>query len=504
MKMKKTWFSYLLWVLYTMIAGILLATYITTVSIHTWGLNKYVTTAMICLFFVGTVAIWLAGRKLIPYIIIRIPKDKHFRNMWECFLVLCLFAASILYRFHYMMYASDIVVKTNTFYEMAKVTEVGVIPYITHGASYIYTVLLSVIFSFMGNKVMAGVVLQFIFQFLIMLFGYLALRLLTGRSAAFIAMLFMAFSPAFVGNLFSLTPEGLYLLLYVAGLWGISLFLNNFKNIGNKSKGSYIIFIIIGIYIGLMSYLDIIGFTLLFFAGLGLLLVREKDVKEIKAGGQFVVILLAVIAAVAAMMALDAIYSNLSFQNILDIWLNQYHFLQISDNIPYLLMGFDIQSGVGIILCMIALLSSVGFWVNKEQRIDPWILLLLVLSAINLTGISQMSYHIMSVFLWGVFGGLGLASIGMGVEAQCNADNQNVIARNDIANIISDMDETEIEDVAIEDTFTEEKTDKVKLLDNPLPLPKKHVKKEMDYGVTLADQHLDYDVSIKEDDDFDI
>ncbi len=493
MNMKKTWFSYLLWVLYTMVAGTLLATYLASVSIHTWGLNKYAATALVCIFFAGTAAIWLAGRKIISYILLKISNDKHFRNMWECFLTLCLFAASILYRVHYMIHASHIEVEVNTFYEMAKVTDVGVIPNITHGASYIYTVLLSVIFSFMGNKVIAGVVLQFIFQYLIMLFAYLALRLLIGRTAAFAAILFLAFSSAFVDNLFSLTPEGLYLLLYVVGLWGISLYLNKLKKVGYKTKGSLISLVILGIYIGLISYLDIIGFTLLFIVGIGLILVRKKDKKEIKAGWQFVLILLTALIAAVAMIALGAYYSNSGFLNTLEVWLRQYHFIQLSDDIPNLVMGFDAPSGLGILLCVMALFSSVGFWVNKEQRIDPWILLLLVLSAINLTGINRMSYHIMVTLLWGVFGGLGLVSMGMDAEAPCNS------IRNTIPDILP-----VIEEIGEDDEMEEEKPVKVKLLDNPLPLPKKHVKREMDYGVAITNQELDYDVTIKDDDDFDI
>jgi hypothetical protein len=45
----------------------------------------------------------------------------------------------------------------------------------------------------------------------------------------------------------------------------------------------------------------------------------------------------------------------------------------------------------------------------------------------------------------------------------------------------------------------------VKLLDNPLPVPKRHEHKEMDYFVELTPENDDYDIKdIPEDDDFDI
>ena len=45
---------------------------------------------------------------------------------------------------------------------------------------------------------------------------------------------------------------------------------------------------------------------------------------------------------------------------------------------------------------------------------------------------------------------------------------------------------------------------KVKFIENPLPLPKKHVKREMTYAKEIADSEMDFDISVKEDDDFDI
>ncbi len=44
---------------------------------------------------------------------------------------------------------------------------------------------------------------------------------------------------------------------------------------------------------------------------------------------------------------------------------------------------------------------------------------------------------------------------------------------------------------------------KVNLIENPLPLPKKHVHREMDYGYDVPEAQMHYDVSVAESDDFD-
>lgn len=41
-------------------------------------------------------------------------------------------------------------------------------------------------------------------------------------------------------------------------------------------------------------------------------------------------------------------------------------------------------------------------------------------------------------------------------------------------------------------------------LDNPLPVPKRHVKKEMDYGFEPAPEQMFFDIPISDEDDFDL
>lgn len=41
-------------------------------------------------------------------------------------------------------------------------------------------------------------------------------------------------------------------------------------------------------------------------------------------------------------------------------------------------------------------------------------------------------------------------------------------------------------------------------LDNPLPVPKRHVKKELDYGFEPEPDQMCYDIEVSDQDDFDI
>lgn len=53
-------------------------------------------------------------------------------------------------------------------------------------------------------------------------------------------------------------------------------------------------------------------------------------------------------------------------------------------------------------------------------------------------------------------------------------------------------------------TVQSEKTETVKLIENPLPLPKKHERREMDYQYQVTEDKMKFDVEVSDGDDFDI
>ena len=60
-----------------------------------------------------------------------------------------------------------------------------------------------------------------------------------------------------------------------------------------------------------------------------------------------------------------------------------------------------------------------------------------------------------------------------------------------------------VQDLETEDLPEEEETPAVQYIENPLPLPKKHVPKVLDYKLNSDDRDFDYDYPVAEDDDFD-
>lgn len=105
-------------------------------------------------------------------------------------------------------------------------------------------------------------------------------------------------------------------------------------------------------------------------------------------------------------------------------------------------------------------------------------------------------------------------SIGKTAENRHEAGNEEQLSES-IEQIEEDVDESETMEQPVENmdedaedmeqpTGAARASGKVKLLDNPLPLPKKHIRKVMDYRVQPEESDMEYDIEVDEDDDFDI
>lgn len=494
MKMKKTWLSYPLWLLYAVVTGVLIAG---GIGIQVWQFGQYLTAAVIGLVFGGIIGVWFAGRQL-ACLTEKWTEDKHLANMLECFLALCLCAAAILYRF-YLILHFDESIKESSFYDMAMVKSDGGVPEITHGASYLYTVCLSFVLSFTGNKVAAGVMLQMILQVIAIFLFYFAVRLLVGRIEAICALVIVTFAERVCSEMFSLAPETLYFLLYafgllLCGLYGKMECATDETGNGVGSKGRHILLAICGFYIGFAGFLDVTGWTLLF--SLACICMRRGIQGEEKKSD--VLIRLAVcgvisLASAFLFLGIDAVSSGHSYGEALSVWMEilKQNFLRYNKN--FFTLGADSSPIMGLFIHLCGALAIIGFWFQKVQKQDVWIIMLLILSAWNLCGIGGMEYGIFLTAIWGVLAGIGIRSMGKAEEMSQAAG-------------IKDVQEPEknpwIPDLVVEEWNEDEP--KVKFIDNPLPLPKKHVKREMTYAKELEGEEMEFDVSVGEEDDFDI
>ncbi len=484
MEMKKTWLSYALWLFFSAGSVVLFAMYLSEISAGVMGTGPNVVLGLACAGIAAALAIWFLGRKMAKTWAGRFLQDARCQKAFELFCVAGILAMAVFYRF-YILRLVD-VWEESVYYEMAKIKSPGGVPQIVHGASYFYTVLLSFVLSLSGNHMAAGVYLQLLLQILSLMCLYFGVRLLAGRIEAVCAMALMAFLPEYAQRICELTPEASYFFLYSAGLCLAGLYIKR------EGKGrSAAVFVITGLYIGMMGYLDAFGFSLLLFIGGSYVkgFVDGKGCQEGKgrknrgrpAFFPFILCLSGMFFMFFLLSVWDAAVTGSPLMSIWETWGN----VSATGGRHRFPAGPDRDMLMGAVLCFCGLLGAIGFFFHKRQKQDVWILLLLATTVWDLLSAGAAGYHIFTAFAWAVLSGVGITSMGL--------DKEGETVKAPVPDLVMvDMDEME-----------EENKPSVKLIENPLPLPKKHIKREMDYDRIVEWEKMKFDIPVDEADDFD-
>ncbi len=168
---------------------------------------------------------------------------------------------------------------------------------------------------------------------------------------------------------------------------------------------------------------------------------------------------------------------------------------------------------------------------DKEQNYTLWLLICILTAPTPLFALGQAAgedfFGIFSLYVWAVLAGLGLQNCIFGGKAEVmqavieeinstvelegpeQTDRQEITGESeqtDRQEITGESEQTDRQETSkrTDETETIEEPEKPRFFENPLPLPKKHVKKEMDYQYQVDEKDMKYDIEVPENDDFDI
>lgn len=507
MTYKKTWLSYLLWAAYTCLTGVMLADY----AVLFWqkeinGIIDQGTVVFVLFVFVMVPGIYFLIRKIFGKIRGKYDISSHTKSLWEIFIVLSLFCVGLLYRVS--LYLKNIASLTeNTYYQLATVKAEDIAEPMVHGASYLYTMCLSFVLSFLGNKIMAAVWLQILFHMITLLLAFFTVKRLAGRIPACITMFVLAVSSVYAGKILEMTPESLFFVLYLVGMFIVGGYVKN--NCGNHGKRSSAVSgaLLSGCVIGFLTYLDAVSLTLLILL-FGLVTGRRQG--KMAKGRNIVFSLLLILTAVAA--------GGLTFIGMLAV--NAYNYYEEIGTIAEALAVFYrthfmtdymfYQTEYSVVECfiivMLAAFLIMGFWNRRKvQNASPWIVLMILLAPTPLTAKGVLPCQVYSIFIWGVLAGIGVQQSFVWEKAamkeQHTEDESAFIKEQALETISVPVAEPPAESAPAPRDVPAEKP---RFLENPLPLPKKHEKRTMDYQYEVAEEQMKFDFEVSETDDFDI
>lgn len=512
MTFRKNWFSCILWAFYAVCAcaGFV---YVMFCVLERTPLSDFAAQiGIVCLSIVLAAGIFLLCRRLVQAKQTKVSRTEGL--IWEAFLAILLLGAGLMLRIYFIGNGGE----EAAYYETARVTGESIAP-IAHGAQYFYVLLLRGLFFFSGNHFGAGILLQIALQMLAAVVWYFAVRRICGSAASIILLSGIMLFPACIKDSLLYSPKMLYLLLYGILLCMIGRLLKRQKENRPLKWYAFLQTAVTGAGIGLLSYLDVSGLTLLLPVAFLFTVQRtkEKEAPLKKNTGRLFAqagtVLGAFLAAAALSVYVDASQSGNSAQRVFETWLTLFApKAQETGMFSGIFTGMTLMElGITAAIAFLLLLGIPAFFaVRRTESQLLWFVLAAALALIcgmhfQTKGMTA-DYLLLTVLL--VLAGAGMQSLLRKTE---------VLSQEAYTEAIH-MEEPPMEEVCAEKAVTEEVIKekepekeaprevqkKVKYIENPLPLPKKHVKKTMGYQREVSSEKMGYDIEVPETDDFDI
>lgn len=486
---RKTRLSYLIWILYTSLCVTLLA----FAGYSVYGIYVKAAPAKLgaLLVFPLLVCVYLALKQSALALRRRRSLSLHSKLMIEAFCVSVSFVFGFLVRLRIFR---DVALFTpgdvlgGGFMEKALVRARESVEPIAHGISYLYVLTLSAVFSFLGNSVSAAMLLQIVLQLVSMLLGYRLVKAAAGRFAACLTLLLLAFSPVFVEKIAVIDPECLFLLLYLFGV-SSAIFYGRAVLADRPMWRNVFAAILPGAVIGILAYFELSAVTILFFFAV-LFAGKREDAQSGEIGKNILRLFVTIVSCAAAffiLLGVDAATSGVSLERSLYVW--AYPYLQIGVTVTRLGELYGNVLFCAILFLPAAFLVFEFFRSGKEQDHSPWLFYCLLFTPFLFWEFWTVELSGLSLFFWSVAAALGVKNCVFGGEAEV------VQAKIEEINAAAAPIPVAAESVTAS-------AQRPRFLENPLPVPKKHVKKEMDYDHPIAPEMMHFDLELSDEDDF--
>lgn len=607
MTYRKTWFSYVLWILYTILcvvslvvlAGGVWTAYLAgipygkgfpaTVIAPFAGLSDNILILLGLLILPFTVLLYWVIRSIAGIIRKKCTWKKRTVWVWECIVVFLILAGGVALRVMYAEYVISMAdnewfaaeqISGMEYYDMAVVSAGNLMPHTLDRISALYVLCLSVVLSFLGNKIVSAVILQIFLQIAGMMLAYVVTRKIAGRLPACIVLIYLACSFCCLKMLICFGPEWLFFVLYMIDLLIMVSFIQGYCANHFSRPAALVGAAAVGAMIGALACIEPAASSLLFM----IVAVatgrkkRQETMPVYNSRGISAAVMIVIIIAYGFIMfgaAYLGSYGERFDLGKLRMW---YEYSCVFMNRwPYL---YDIYV-IGLLIVPAAFLVFEFFRSGREQNYMLWILLCIIVAPTPMAAIGEQKFGLLSFYIWAVLAGLGLQNCIFGGRAkvmkavieeinsatekaeeekseaeevrepmaeEC-AETKAVVTleepgkaedavtpeesvkietaiapeENEKAEIavtpeesaetrsavtLEEIKKTEAavisEDAVAPEEDAAQNTQKPRYIENPLPLPKKHVKKEMNYQYIVDEKDMKYDVEVTENDDFDI
>lgn len=505
MTWRKTWFSYFIWGVSSVLLCLAMGWYILDV-LQEYQLSLLWIALPVILVLLCYLMIKGCKKKVVPLQISG--------NYWvtmEGLLFVVLFAGGFLAR----LYTVTDISGTDMFQMCSISLQSSQIPNYAGDLMELFVAFYKNVFYYVGNSWIVAVAVQLNMQLISFVVLYFVVRKFAGVIAALISYSFLLFSPMCISASVALNPTVMYFAIFVLALYFVT---ESVSRIVAKQKVQWYQFIsalFIGLFTGAAVYLDLIGIVAVIF-GLTLLGGSDGKDKDAKVKYKLVYFILYVLGVLFGVFCMLFVASGFEINNLKDTFLAWESLFVPAYGQP-LYLPFGITFGLrewiyAGLLFFVCLLGVVGFWESKDKnpQFGPAVSVLLILALrYNCHAAQLVDRRILIIGMLAVLAGTGICALlykedevveEVDMEAEEYEEAPEETA--ETTEVVETIEAPEIAEVV--ETIETPASSEIQFIPNPLPLPKKHVKKTMHYGIEVEEEKMDFDIEISEDDDFDI
>lgn len=379
------------------------------------------------------------------------------------------------------------------FYELCRIQIGTQMPQLEYGVGDLYAKLLYLLFWLFGNHMLYAAYLQMALQMAALVFFYFALRSLWGFIPALAAEAALLVFPEFLKSLTILNQENLLLFLLCVNLCMAAAVLSRTLR-KQSTAGRYALVILVsGICAGLSAYLEKLYLAVPAALLLALLLMkRPKEAQGMqKRRLQLPVYLIGMGLGFGVCLLVKR---QITGQQYAAVWA-EYDRVQLSGEV--FLSGSVMNYASALLLFFVFVAAAAAIviysYCEKAQSL-PEIKEEIQIQDIESFEKSETEEEIKKAEI-------EKAEIKKS-EIKKSEIEKMEIKESEIKAVTGQENSRNVQEQLPQETAEEKKT--VKYIENPLPLPKRHVKKEMDYGFEPDCDLMKFDVMVEENDDFDL
>ncbi len=405
MKFKKTKGSYAIWFLYTICIWLL-----TSVGIMEICLDKKMTDTFVIASIILTLVLislsYFGFRMLIDRFYDYLYFNKKSAGIFEKISVSIILLIGVGYRL--FLTTNKATLSILSYYDLAKIGATVSLPPDLSSLEKLYIHILSMIFTFFGNKLLVGVIFQCILFVLSSAFMYMGIKTICSKTPAVVLLLFVNFSPEFILNSINCTPDMLFYFAFSITLWGLALYIKRRSEDDIFNARDMLCVIFPGIALGIVTYFDLASISLIcLFLFAAFVVKDESRTINGKIAFQFAVCGMSMLLSFVLCIVTQSIFNDFNFFSTLKSWITSN--IQAAEQIRFVGNAFSNMASSTpvfyILIFMLLIWFSFSFFMDKKhEKLSSWFCigcLVLLFGYLNLSVYYEIIFYIMIFTLAG-------------------------------------------------------------------------------------------------------